>query len=234
MLRTWLKAVAVCTLVAGFSQTSTAQIAQIIPVDEAESIPDLQAFRDKMLQAVVERDVDTIVNMASDDIMLDFGGGSGQDTLRQRLSETALFFYSEEEDPADTTRYREEFWLGLESALRLGGVYDAEQQEFTAPHYFRADIGDVPYDPFSTYFVVTNNVAVRDRPNRYGRIIDRLDYELVARLEGGEGTSYIRVQLDGDRSGWVHADLLRSVVDYRAVFSKDSGTWKMTVLIAGD
>ncbi|MEM9715718.1 MAG: SH3 domain-containing protein [Pseudomonadota bacterium] len=233
MLKTFLKAAAVCTLVAVIPQISAAQIAQIIPVDEAEGIPDLRAFRDKMLQAVVERDVDTIVNMASDDIMLDFGGGAGQDTLRQRLSDTALFFYGDE-DPADATKYREEFWLGLESALRLGGVYDAEQQEFIAPHYFRADIGDVPYDPFFTYFVITENVAVRDRPNRYGKIIDRLDYELVARLEGGEGTSYMRVQLDGDRSGWVHADLLRSVVDYRAVFSKDSGAWKMIVLIAGD
>lgn len=210
-----------------------AQIAQIIPVDEAQQDPELLEFRDRLLEAVVARDVDYIVSISHPDITLDFGGGAGRDTLRQRLGGDGPV-YSEDEYGDETAQYREDLWLGFESALRLGGIYDADEPGFVAPHYFAADTGDLHYDAFFTDFIVTDNVAVRDRPNRYGTVIDRLDYELVERLEGGEGTSYGKVALEGGRSGYVHRDLLRSVVDYRALFAKIDGKWMMTVLIAGD
>ncbi|MEO0343242.1 MAG: SH3 domain-containing protein [Pseudomonadota bacterium] len=210
-----------------------AQLAKVVPVDEAQADVELRTFRDQLLEAVVTRDIDYIVSIAAPDILLDFGSGMGQEELRLRLTEGRRF-YSEDENPEDYIRHREALWLGFESALRLGGVYDAENREFVAPHYFAADLGDLSYDPFFTYFTIAQNVTVRDRPNRYGTVIDRLDYELVERLDGGDGTSYARVQLERGRTGWVHKDLLRSAVDYRAIFEKHDGKWIMTVLIAGD
>ena len=217
----------------GLALPAHAQIAQVIPVDEAAQDAELMAFRDRLLTAVIERDVDYIISVAHPEIHLDFGGGTGTEELRNRLSEGQRFYYAGEDD-SDTKRYREELWLGFESALRLGGVLDEENGSFVAPHYFGVDHTNLRYDPFFTDFVIADNVAVRDRPNRYGEVIDRLDYEFVERLEGGFGTSYGLVKLEGGRQGWVHKDLLRSAVDYRVGLDRIDGAWTMTFLIAGD
>ena len=51
---------------------------QVAPVDEAAQNAEFAAYRDALLQAVVARDIDAILDAAAPDIHLSFGGGSGR------------------------------------------------------------------------------------------------------------------------------------------------------------
>ncbi|MEM9270286.1 MAG: hypothetical protein AAGA78_15285, partial [Pseudomonadota bacterium] len=55
------------------------------PFDQAEGDARFLAFRDALLDAVIDRDVDAILAMTSEDITFNFGGASGQDALRAFL-----------------------------------------------------------------------------------------------------------------------------------------------------
>ena len=128
---------------------------------------------------------------------------------------------------------RESNWANLESTLRLGGRFQGDGTEFFAPYTWTVDLPESS-DPFETYFVIGDRVALRDRPIQYGEIIARLSYDIVRLLEGGEGTPYREVELASGITGFVHNQYLRSSVDYRAIFVFDEGRWQMTVFIAGD
>lgn len=199
-------------------------------VDQGSRNASFVAYRDKMLEAIIRRDVDEVVLAAAPQVHLDFGGGEGRAEFRQRLTLTEEDLSEEYGHLAD--EQREQYWEALEDVLRLGGVF-TQPNRFEAPYTWSVELTESE-EPFSTSFVVGTSVPLRGRPSKYGDVITLLDEDIVQVLEGGKGTEFMEIQLVDGQRGFVHKDSLRSPIDYRAIFEKKSGLWLMTAFIAGD
>lgn len=208
-----------------------AQTLRALPIDEGANDAVFRIYRNAFLDSVVRRDIDAILGMTSERVHLSFGGHAGHADFRENLTVSPERI--SEEYQHEIPRMRAEYWGALEDVLRMGGRFAENRTAFYAPY---TDTVRPPedYDPFSTYFITGQRVAMRDRPIRWGTLIDRLDYDIVTVLEGGEGTRYRKVRLADGRIGFVHSDYLRSQVDYRAEFRLEDGGWKLTRFIAGD
>jgi len=205
------------------------------PVDEAAQGAGFAAYRARLLEAVVARDVDAIVDMADPEIALNFGGKSGHAGLRAFLTVPTETFSEARRFEAPALRERN--WTDLETVLRMGGVFEGEGR-FVAPYTRQAPVPE-GMDPYEVMFVTGTGVALRDRPIRYGEVVARLDHEVVRLGNWVSGTPYVGVtRLDAPDAadgtqGFVHQDYLRALVDYHAVFERRDGAWRLTAFLAG-
>jgi hypothetical protein len=225
---TWLPALAIAFFVS--APLAIAAKLKVPPVDEAAKDSSLVTFRNKLLDAIVRRDIDYVVKQASSDIKLSFGGSYGQKDFRKSLTLSA-------KDLADEYKYRaaemrEGYWDALEEVFRMGGQFTAKNV-FEAPYTWTTKL---PHDadPYTTYLIITENAALRDRPSKYGAVITALAYNVVTGIAGGEGTRFQKVKLASGTQGFVHEDDLRSSIDYRARLKKLNGKWTITLFISGD
>ena len=203
---------------------------KVLPVDEAAKDASLLAFRDKLLDAIARRDLDYVVNQASNDIKLSFGGSFGTKDFRKSLTLS-------ENDLAAEYKYRaaemrEGYWDALEQVLRMGGQFTA-RDVFEAPYTWTAKLPQ-DTDPYTTYLIINKNAPLRGRPSKYGAVIGTLSYDVVTGIEGGEGTKFQKVMLASGVQGFVHEGDLRSSIDYRARLQKLKGKWAITLFISGD
>ncbi len=204
--------------------------ARIIPFDEAAKDKTFVDFRSQLLDAIAKRDVDFVVNQAAEDIKLGFGGNDGRTAFRKNLTLSPDDLAAEYKHEAD--RRRERYWDALEEVLRLGGKFTGEST-FEAPYTRAADLPS-DSDPYSTYLVISNNAALRDRPSKYGTLVGLVSYEIVTAIKGGEGTEFVKVKLSTGVQGFLHKDDLRSTVDYHAILRKVDGRWQLSVFVSGD
>ena len=216
-------------LVVGLATALFAEDPTAPPFDQAEGDASFLAYREALLDAVVERDIDTILAMASDDITFNFGDASGQSALRAFLDVDAEHFAPEQKHEAPAMRERN--WAELETLLRLGGVF-TEDGTFVAPYTWLADYPS-DMDPFEVLFITGDGVALRDRPIRFGEVVARLNYDVVTFRNWVTGTQFFEVEMANGTIGFVDRDFARFLVDYRATFAKQEDTWKMTSLVAG-
>lgn len=200
------------------------------PVDEAAEDDSFAAYRDALLDAVVARDVEKIVEMSSEDIHLSFGGARGREGLRAFLEVDPETFDNSRRHEAPALRERN--WADLETVLRMGGQFDSDGR-FVAPYTFTYQSPE-GMDPFETMFVTGSGVAMRSRPIRDGDVVAWLDHDVVRHLHWVSGTSYVEVARTDGTQGYVHREYLRALVDYRAIFEKRDGAWKMVTFIAGN
>ena len=209
---------------------SSAQTLTAPPVDEAENDASFVDYRDRLLAAVVARDIETILTLADEDIHLSFGGAAGHAAFREFLEVDPETFAPEYRHEAPAMRERN--WTDLETVLRMGGVFNGEG-DFVAPYTFAVD-PPPDWDVFEVMIVTGSGVALRKRPIKYSEVVGRLDYDIVRHLHWVSGTSFVEIARGDGSTGFVHRDYLRSLVDYRAIFRKVDGAWKMTTFIAGD
>ncbi|MEO0747029.1 MAG: hypothetical protein AAFZ10_01485 [Pseudomonadota bacterium] len=200
------------------------------PFDQAEEDASFLTYRNSLLQAVADRNVDAILAKASEDITFSFGGASGQSALRAFLQVDAEHLAPEQKHEAPAMRERN--WAELETVLRLGGVFN-EEDAFVAPYTWGADYPS-DMDPFEVLFITADGVALRDRPIRFGEVVARLRYDVVTFRNWVTGTQFVEIEMANGTTGFVHRDFARFLVDYRATFAKQEGAWKMTSFIAGD
>lgn len=209
-----------------------AQTLRALPVDEGASNHSFSSFRKNLLRAIERRDVDYVVSQASSEIELSFGGAFGHEDFRNFLTVDPNSLTEEYRHLAP--QMRAENWANLESALRLGGRFQESGDVFVAPYTWTVDLPEYA-DPFETYFVTGDGVALRDRPSKSGDVISRLSYDIVTLLGSDEGgVPYRKIRLQNGTTGFAHSDFLRSSVGYRVFFASDNGQWKMTMFLAGD
>jgi hypothetical protein len=212
-------------------QPSFADAGKALPADEAAKDATLVEFRQRLLDAIVRRDVDYVVNQAAVDIQLSFGGQAGREEFRRSLdNSTVSYLTSEGKHNADEAR--EQYWDALEEVLRMGGRF-TKADVFEAPYTWTAKQPD-GNDPFTTYFVISKAVPLRDRPSKYGSTVGTLSYDIVSSVIGGEGTKFQKVKLASGAQGFVHEDSLRSSIDYRAILKKNNQKWNITAFVSGD
>ncbi len=178
------------------------------PVDESANDSDLLLFRARLQIAVAARDMAAVVRMADPKIRTSFGPDDGLESLKAKLA-----------DP------RHEIWGHLARALALGGRFETPEL-FVAP--YTAGCGDI-----DAMVIVGSNVNVRTKPSLTGEVIASLSYAVLRFVER-ETEGWTKVRLAGGRTGFVADEFLRSPIDYRAIFAKVDGRWRLSAFVAGD
>lgn len=210
-----------------FAQT---QDIVVKPFDEAAKDPSFMAYRAKLLTAVKNRDTESVITLSSPQIELSFGGDSGHDRFREFLNVPVESLSDEYKHEADEMRAA--YWSALEQVLENGGKFN-DENEFIAPYTFAADIPE-NLDAFETYFVMGTDVLLRNGPDKDAPAIDALNHNIVIVSHWAPERDYQNVKLPSGKSGYISAQFLRSLVDYRAIFAKTDRKWEMQYFIAGD
>ena len=183
------------------------------PQDDCATAPGWPAFRKSLVTAVRARDRAALAALASPDVTLDYGGGSGVGELQKRLAAPDR-----------------QLWEELDALLSLGCAVEGGLAAM--PWVF----WNVPEDADSyTAMIVTGeNVPFRDGPKgeELGNAgwfivnIDPMAYKPDAKTT--------RVTLDNGDKGWIETAKLRSLLDYRLIAEPKEDGWQITAFIAGD
>ena len=203
---------------------------KLFPVDQAQLNSTFFQFREKLLAAIAEKNVDFLLEHVDEDIKIGFGAEYGKEdfikswNLKDHAEQSLL-------------------WQQLAEVLSLGGVFDnAELSSFTAPYTFHAWVDD-PYQ----YKVITGTqVRVRAEPRLQGPVLGSLNYEVVQSAELNEGEipvldtienevhSWEKIRTPQGQIGYVYGKFVRSPIDFRANFRYKEEKWMMTFFLAGD
>lgn len=186
------------------------------PVDQCAARPGFEAFRKELLGVIARKDVKGLLALTDHKVMLSFGGEAGHAEMRTMW---------ELDKPATSG-----IWTELAEALRLGcafadGVAIAPAMMSTLPNEF---------DAFETA-VVVKPVTLRKAPDAKAQPIELLNWDVLSVDEGiDELGGWTKVKLKDGRTGFVRSDAIRSPIDYRALFRRVEGKWRLTALVAGD
>ena len=209
-----ISAVMVAAAIAGTPQVSAKSFP---PRDECTAVPGAEKFRLTLTTAVANRNADMLLPLFSPEVLLDFGGGSGRELLRERLSDPQYDLWSELDQ-----------LMVLGCGAGDGGLY--------LPHYWGEDLGTE--DPFSTFLVVGQNIPLMKAPGydpelkATGKL---LDWEVVTLVsEWDDQAKFAEVETASKRRGYVAWTHLRSQVDYRLLATREAGKWMVTAFVAGD
>lgn len=202
-------------------------------IDEATNSTDFSQFRERLRQAVRDRDAEFIRAIATPDIKLTFG-------LPITLNDL------------DIDNPNADVWLHMEKAIATGCASQhygspSEQPTWICPHAFLAPDQSPNMDAFSQVIIVGQDVNVRAQPNQNSPVVGtlsneavRYDTEATLDLSEQQRTAmstlsgwYPVITPSGDR-GFVSSRYAYSPIGYRAFFEKIDGDWKMSVFIAGD
>ena len=91
------------------------------------------------------------------------------------------------------------------------------------------------FDPFEHIAVTGSQVRIRASAASDAPVLTTLSYAIL-QIEGNSYPQrpWTAVKLPDGRSGFVAAHLVRSPIEYRAIFTRVDGRWRMTAFIAGD
>ena len=208
---------------AALASPALAQGLKLQPVDEAAKNPAFAKYRAALIGAVRRRDADYVAARAAPDIKLSFGGDYGRDTFRASLTGTEEW-------------QGEPYWMELQRALELGGVFLDDGDSFCTPYISCVEVPGCPdCDPFETIFVVGNDAVAYAAADLDSKVIAQLSYDVLQMdVEKGFEGDFIPVRLPDGRSAFVTGPDFRFSIDYRARFEKTKEGWRMTVFIAGD
>ena len=210
---------ALACLVLVTSAQTIAPPVQFLPVDEASRHPDFFSFRAQLQTALARHDTDAVLAVLDPNIKLSFGGDDGIENFRRMWRPTE----------ADS-----ELWAELGAVLALGGTFSSESS-FTAPYVFSKWPNNV--DGFEHVALIASNVRIRSAPQADASTLATLSFTVLPVVRAGgvaEVDGWTAVQLEGKRTGYVVSRLARSPIDYRAMFNKTDGRWRMTFFLAGD
>jgi hypothetical protein len=192
------------------------------------------SFRVALRAAIARRDAGFILVMVSDDIQYSFGDEPGRAGFVRAwgLSHPA----------------RSRLWHELGEALRLGCTPD-EGSDLIVPAM--AQVGDEEFgdslarsgngpvaeldvDYAMLMVAVRPGAALRAGPSDASPIVAPLRWDVVTLSERNGQAAWARATLADGRRGYIRRALFRSFDDYRAVFQKLHGRWRMTAFVAGD
>ena len=184
------------------------------PRDECGQVEGAGEFRQRLAEAVRLRDADTLVALAADDVMLDFGGGAGSAELKKRLADPQYML-----------------WQELDALLQLGCAAN-DEGGITLPWLWAQDLG--ADDPFSTLLVMGEDVSVKTAPSARADQLDTISWDLVEAVSYDPARPFQEVKMPDGGTGFIATGALRSMVDYRLIASSRNGKWSITSFIAGD
>jgi hypothetical protein len=194
---------------------------RLLPVDEAPRVADFFAFRERLRAAVAARDTAALVAAIDPNVRISFGDEGGIADFRSQWALGA----------PDSPLWRE-----LETVLGLGGSFRGDSI-FTAPYVFSTWPDEL--DAFESVAIVGRDVALRSAPRPDADVLARVSYAVLALPSGGtapreHAEGWLAVRAPGGQTAYVAMDFVRQPLDYRAIFSRKDGTWKLVIFVAGD
>jgi len=208
-------------LLVSLSCPAMAQVGKLYPIDEGPKDPSFQAFRDKLIEAAKNRDMKFVLSILDPKIQNSFGGDGGVEEFKKQWK------------PGNSDS---ELWNVLLKILSMGG--SLSENEFCAP-YVSCKFPELDLDPFEHSVIIGEQVRVREQPSLTSPIIASLSYDIVVstapfNLIKEDGRSWIAIKLSNGKTGFVSDQFIRNPIDYRALFMKKGGKWRMTSLVPGD
>lgn len=194
------------------------------PVDEGKQDKSFSAFRVKLIEAVKKRDKKYLLSVLDPNVKNSFGGDGGIEEFKEMWE-------------IDSSKSK--LWYELRVVLSNGGGFQ-DKNTFAAPYsfvFFPADL-----DAFEQQVIFGNNVNLRAKPDKSAKVISQLSYNIVkvdyenSVSDGKQEPTYLwlKVETLGGKKGFVSAEFVRSSIDYRAIFVKEKGKWKISAFVAGD
>jgi hypothetical protein len=187
---------------------------RLMPVDQAATQPDFFTFRARLQSAIARRDEAAVLAVADPGIRTSFGADEGLETFRIKLR-----------DPQAT------LWVDLATALALGGTFQSPDS-FVAPYVFAA--WPKGLDSFECAAVTGDRVRVRASAAPDSAVVGSVSYEIVQVLPAQRESAMTPVRLASGRTGFIASAFVRSPIDYRAIFQKTAGQWRLRAFVAGD
>jgi hypothetical protein len=191
-----------------------AQPVRLLPVDQAATQPDFFTFRARLLAAIARRDEAALIAAADPSIRTSFGDDGGMASWRAKLR-----------DPQDTV------WADLATVLALGGTFQSPDS-FVAPYVFAA--WPERLDSFQCSAVIGARVRVRASAEPGSAVLASVSYQIVQVLQEQRNTAATHVSIPSGTTGFIATPFVRSPVDYRAIFQKTGGQWRLRAFVAGD
>jgi hypothetical protein len=197
-------------------------------VDRVRTGSSFDQFRQRLRQAVVDRDAPFLRQIAAPDISLSFGRPISIEQLNIANPNAVV-------------------WRHLERILNTGcaptQAVDSSNEAWSCPHVAESASGD----PFSDIHVVGTDVNVRSQPNTASAVVAVLSNEIVQH-DPQQGARLSRQDWEAIETwdGWrpvITPEGIRGFVSsryaylptgYRARFEQRQGQWIMTSFIAGD
>lgn len=213
-------------LIAILTLTATANSRKLYPVDEGARHASFKAFRDKLIEAVSQRNTRFVMSVLHPKVRLSFGDQAGVKDFREMWKP----------DSRDS-----KLWAELSTILSLGGKFSTSEgrRVFWAPYTFSTFPDDL--DAFEYAPIIGANVRVRSQPNANAAIVTNLSYDIVKAtfpnaedIKEGEAPGWVKIVVPDGRNGYVAQRYIRSAVDYRISFERVRGKWLITAFIAGD
>ena len=198
---------------------ATATPIRLPPVEQCRGDADFTRVRQKLEAVVHARDLDGLLSLMSADVRVTFGGRYGREGFRQHWTSA----------PGE----RDRLWKELDRALRLGCA-EAVSGDGTAYRAIPAMFvtGD-DLDGFSTW-VALPGAVLRDRSTARAKARMRLPAWTVLDQVEHDGGSWIQARTPKGRRGYVPTSEARSLLDYRIIFGRRDGNWRITAFVAGD
>ncbi len=195
-----------------------AQVAKLLPTDEAVRDPQLFAFRAQLQAAIARHDMQAVLDAVHPNIKNTFGGDDGIENFKR------LWKLQGGES---------ELWDKLGTVLALGGSFQ-NKDNFVAPYIFSR--WPERFDAFEHAAVVGTGVRVRSQPSAQGTILTSLTFDIVKVEPRSPNLSrdWTPVKLRDGRKGYIASRYVRSSVDYRASLSRENGRWRLNFFVAGD
>ena len=184
------------------------------PRDTCGELAGAEDFRAQLAAAVKARDADALVNLAAEDVKLDFGGGTGRAELKKRLTDPNWMLWDE-----------------LDQLLTLGCAAN-QQGGLTLPWYFEQHIDKV--DAAGGMLVTGQGVPLQASPDPKGPALGTISWDVVEIKTLKPDDPYQQVTTTDGKQGYIATDKLRSLLDYRLLASQRNGKWSIVSLVSGD
>lgn len=185
------------------------------PRNECVELPGAKPFFLALETAVGRRDADLLLRITDARVKLDFGGGGGLQTFRERLADKDG-----------------RLWQSLERLTALGCAR-AANGDMVMPWYFEQDMEGV--DPAGSLIVTGKDVPLRQTPAVDAPALESVSWDAVALTDGLDARApFQKVRTVSGKEGYIASDRLRSPLDYRLRAAPAGDSWRIVSFVAGD
>lgn len=192
-------------------------VVRLLPIDESNSDSSFVLFKNRLMNALIEKDVNFITSMLDDNIIVSFGGDDGKKDF--------LNYW-------ELNSSNSEFWHEMRTCLDLGGTLDNyEEKMFVFPYIHSR--WPAEFEAFEFGAAINPNVELKSKPDPASKTISVFHYDIVKLIEPS-GEEWFEVKAQDGTIGYVKENEVRSPLDYRSGFVKMNGEWKMVFFVEGD